>query len=223
MYSRFVPVYATIESGDSLMKTRPTPFIKRAFDFIAALAGLILLSPLFGILSLLVRINIGKPVFFRQARPGKGEEIFYLRKFRSMREAFDADGNPLPDEQRLTRFGKLLRASSLDELPELWSVLKGEMSLVGPRPLLVKYLDRYNEEQHRRHEVLPGITGWAQVNGRNAISWEEKFRLDVWYVDNWSPWLDIRILWMTFAKVFRKEGITAENQATTTEFMGSEN
>ena len=203
------------------METKPTPIIKRFFDYFVSLTGLILLSPLLLIIALLVRINIGSPVIFKQARPGKGEKIFYLRKFRSMRDAYDRNGNPLPDAERMTRFGKIVRASSLDELPELWNVLKGEMSLVGPRPLLVKYLDRYNAEQHRRHEVLPGITGWAQVNGRNAISWEKKFEMDVWYVDHWSPMLDLKILFMTVSKVFRHEGITAEDNVTTEEFKGS--
>ena len=203
------------------METKPTPIIKRFFDCLVSLMGLILLSPLLLIIALLVRINIGSPVIFKQARPGKGEKIFYLRKFRSMRDAYDRNGNPLPDAERMTRFGKILRASSLDELPELWNVLKGEMSLVGPRPLLVKYIDRYNAEQHRRHEVLPGITGWAQVNGRNAISWEKKFEMDVWYVDHWSPMLDLKILFMTVLKVFRHEGITAENNVTTEEFKGT--
>ena len=183
--------------------------------------GLIILSPLLLVLALLVRINLGAPVFFRQERPGLHEKIFRLYKFRSMKDAVDAQGRELPDEERLGRFGRLLRASSLDELPELFNVLKGEMSLVGPRPLLVKYLPLYNEEQHRRHHVLPGITGWAQVNGRNAISWEEKFRLDVWYVDHWSPWLDLKILFLTVKKVLIHEGISAENQATMEEFKGS--
>lgn len=188
---------------------------------IVAAAGLILLSPLLGILALLVRFKLGSPVFFRQERPGLNEKIFLLYKFRSMRDAVDSSGKPLPDSERLTKFGKLLRASSLDELPELFNVLKGEMSLVGPRPLLVKYLPLYSSEQHRRHEVLPGITGWAQVNGRNAISWEEKFRLDVWYVDHWSLLLDLKILFLTVKKVFIREGISADNQATTEEFHGN--
>lgn len=195
--------------------------IKRCFDILVSAAGLILLSPLLLILALLVRVNLGSPVFFRQERPGLHEKIFRLYKFRSMRDAVDKNGNELPDEQRLGRFGRLLRASSLDELPELFNVLKGEMSLVGPRPLLVKYLPLYNAEQHRRHDVLPGITGWAQTHGRNAISWEEKFKLDVWYVDHWTPWLDLKILFLTVKKVFIREGISSENQATTEEFKGS--
>ena len=202
------------------MKQQGMFFIKRLFDVIVSAAGLILLSPLLALLAVLVRINLGSPVFFRQERPGLHEKIFRLYKFRSMKDAVDRNGNELPDAERLSRFGSLLRASSLDELPELFNVLKGEMSLVGPRPLLVKYLPLYNEEQHRRHDVLPGITGWAQVNGRNAISWEEKFRLDVWYVDHWSPLLDLKILFMTVKKVFIREGISAENQVTTEEFHG---
>ncbi len=195
--------------------------IKRLFDITVSALGLIILSPLLILLAVLVRVNLGAPVFFRQERPGKDEKIFLLYKFRSMKDAVDSQGNPLPDDVRLGKFGKLLRASSLDELPELINVLKGEMSLVGPRPLLVRYLPLYNSEQHRRHEVLPGITGWAQVNGRNAISWQEKFRLDVWYVDHWTPWLDLKILLMTVKKVFIHEGISAENQATMEEFKGN--
>ena len=196
--------------------------IKRSFDILVSLLGLIILSPLELVLALLVRLNLGSPVLFRQERPGLHERIFYLYKFRSMRDAFDEKGNELPDEQRLSKFGKMLRASSLDELPELFNVLKGDMSLVGPRPLLVKYLPLYNSEQRRRHDVLPGITGWAQIHGRNAISWEEKFRLDVWYVDHWSPWLDLKILLKTVIKVFVHEGISADNMATTEEFHGNQ-
>lgn len=203
------------------MQSKSTPLIKRSFDILVSFLGLLLLSPLLLVLCVLTAVKIGRPIFFRQPRPGKNEKVFDLIKFRSMREAYDAQGKPLPDEARMTGFGKALRATSLDELPELWNVLKGEMSLVGPRPLLVKYLPLYNDEQHRRHEVLPGITGWAQVNGRNAISWDEKFALDVWYVDHWSPLLDLKILWMTAASVFKHEGITAENQVTTQEFTGS--
>ena len=203
------------------VKNKAFRIIKRAFDLIASVLGLIVLSPLLLILMLLVRVNLGSPVFFRQERPGLNEKIFRLYKFRSMKDAADSSGRPLPDAERLTKFGRLLRASSLDELPELFNVLKGEMSLVGPRPLLVKYLDLYNAEQHRRHEVLPGITGWAQVHGRNAINWEEKFRLDVWYVDHWTPALDLKILLMTVKKVFIHEGISAENQATMEEFKGN--
>ena len=203
------------------MKQKVAFFIKRLFDIIVSAVGLVLLSPLLVLLAVLVRINLGSPIFFRQERPGLHEKIFRLYKFRSMKDAVDRDGKELPDAERLSKFGRLLRASSLDELPELFNVLKGEMSLVGPRPLLVKYLPLYNEEQHRRHDVLPGITGWAQVNGRNAISWEEKFRLDVWYVDHWSLWLDLKILFMTVKKVFIREGISAENQVTMEEFHGN--
>ena len=195
--------------------------IKRTFDILVSGLGLIILSPLLLILYLLVRINLGTPVFFKQERPGLHEKIFRLYKFRSMRDAVGRDGKELPDAERLTKFGRVLRASSLDELPELFNALKGEMSLVGPRPLLVKYLPLYSPEQHRRHDVIPGITGWAQVHGRNAISWEEKFRLDVWYVDHWTPWLDLKILFLTVKKVFIREGISAENQATTEEFKGN--
>ena len=195
--------------------------IKRIFDITVSAAGLILLSPLLLILMILVRINLGTPVFFRQERPGLHGKIFRLYKFRSMKDARDSRGNLLPDAERLGKFGRLLRASSLDELPELFNVLKGDMSLVGPRPLLVKYLPLYNAEQARRHEVLPGITGWAQVNGRNALSWDEKFRLDVWYVDHQTPLLDLKILMMTVKKVFIHEGISAENQATMEEFKGN--
>lgn len=202
-------------------KQKRTPILKRAFDLLVSILGLILLSPLLLFLTVIVRLKIGTPVFFRQARPGRNEEIFHLIKFRSMREAFDSEGKPLPDEQRLSSFGRALRASSLDELPELFNVLKGEMSIVGPRPLLVRYLSRYSPEQHRRHEVLPGITGWAQVNGRNAISWQEKFRLDVWYVDHWSFGLDVKILFLTILRVFQHKGISQDHQATTQEFLGN--
>lgn len=174
-----------------------------------------------GVLALLVRVKLGSPVVFRQRRPGLHGEIFTLNKFRTMRDAVDANGQPLPDSERLTRFGRFLRAASLDELPEIWNVLRGEMSWVGPRPLLVQYLERYTPEQARRHEVLPGITGWAQINGRNALTWEEKFRLDVWYVDHWTPGLDIRIIALTVRKVLRREGISAPGQATAEEFMGT--
>ena len=203
------------------MNQKINVIIKRSFDILASALGLLILSPLLLILAVLVRLNLGSPVFFCQERPGLHEKIFRLYKFRSMRDAVDKNGNELPDDQRLGRFGKLLRASSLDELPELFNVLKGEMSLVGPRPLLVKYLPLYNAEQHRRHNVLPGITGWAQVHGRNAISWEDKFKLDVWYVDHWTPLVDLKILFLTVKKVLIHEGISAENQATTEEFTGN--
>ena len=203
------------------MKKKAYQIIKRIFDLIVSTVGLIMLSPLLLILALLVRVKLGAPVFFRQERPGLNEKIFTLYKFRSMKNAADSKGNLLPDEDRLSGFGKILRASSLDELPELFNVLKGEMSLVGPRPLLVKYLELYSPEQHRRHEVLPGVTGWAQVNGRNAVGWEDRFRMDVWYVDHWTPQLDLKILLLTVKKVFIHEGISAENQATMEEFKGS--
>ena len=195
--------------------------IKRLIDIIASLAGLILLSPVLLIVAYLIRKNLGSPVLFRQVRPGKDGKPFEMDKFRSMRDAIDKDGNPLPDNERLTPFGKALRATSLDELPELWNVLKGDMSLVGPRPLLMEYLPHYDKEQYRRHEVRPGVTGWAQVNGRNALSWEEKFKLDVWYVDHRSVWLDVKILFLTIKKVFIKEGIAAEGEATMNKFTGS--
>lgn len=196
--------------------------MKCLIDVILTLTGLAVLAPLMLILILLVRVNLGAPILFRQTRPGLHGKPFAMYKFRTMTNDRDADGNLLPDEKRLTRFGRFLRSTSLDELPELINVLKGEMSLVGPRPLLMEYLERYTPEQARRHEVRPGITGWAQVNGRNAISWEEKFKLDVWYVDNRSLWLDIRILWMTFQKVFKREGISQAGQATAEKFMGSD-
>ena len=197
------------------------PWIKRAFDLIITVPLLIVLSPIYLVLIIIVALFMGRPVFFKQERPGFRGEIFTLRKFRSMRNAMDAKGNPLPDAQRLSKLGKFLRASSLDELPELFNVLLGKMSLVGPRPLLVEYLPLYSKEQARRHDVLPGITGWAQVNGRNDISWQKKFELDVWYVDHWSIWLDIKILFLTFFKVVRREGITQTGQATTKNFTGN--
>lgn len=195
--------------------------IKRLFDIICAFFGLLFLSPVLLIVAFFVRKNLGSPVLFRQIRPGKDGRPFEMVKFRSMRDAVDKDGNPLPDGERLTPFGKALRATSLDELPELWNVLKGDMSLVGPRPLLMEYLEHYDDEQRRRNDVRPGITGWAQVNGRNAISWEEKFKLDVWYVDNRSFWLDLKILFLTVKKVFIKEGIEAEGEATMNKFTGT--
>ena len=195
--------------------------LKRAFDIIASLIGLIVLSPVLLIVAILVRKNLGSPILFRQVRPGIDGKPFEMVKFRSMRDAIAKDGTPLPDDERLTPFGKALRSTSLDELPELWNVLKGDMSLVGPRPLLMDYLPLYNKEQYRRHEVRPGVTGWAQVNGRNAISWEEKFKLDVWYVDNRSFWLDLKILFLTIKKVFIREGITAQGEPTLNAFKGT--
>lgn len=196
--------------------------LKRAFDIFCSALALLLFWPVLLILYVLVRVNLGSPALFRQQRPGLHGRPFMMVKFRTMLDALDADGNPLPDDVRLTRFGRLLRATSLDELPELWNVLKGDMSLVGPRPLLMEYLPLYSAEQARRHEVRPGITGWAQVNGRNALSWPDKFALDVWYVDNRSLLLDIRILLLTVKKVFVREGISADGQATTTRFTGKE-
>ncbi|MDY0086968.1 MAG: sugar transferase [Coriobacteriia bacterium] len=190
-------------------------------DIAASLLGLLVLSPLLIAIALAIRISMGPGVFFKQERPGVGGRIFTMYKFRTMRYACDAQGRMLSDEQRLTALGGLLRRTSLDELPELVNVLKGDMSLVGPRPLLVEYLDLYTAEQARRHELRPGITGWAQVNGRNAISWEQKFEHDVWYVDNRSLTLDLKILMMTFAAVFRREGISQEGHATVERFEGS--
>ena len=194
--------------------------MKRTFDIVLSLLGLIVLSPLLVIVALLVRWQMGSPVLFRQARPGLHGKPFEMIKFRTMRDAVDAQGQPLPDSERLTRLGRSLRATSIDELPELWNVLKGDMSLVGPRPLLMEYLPLYSTEQARRHEVRPGITGWAQVNGRNAISWEEKFALDVWYVDNRSLWLDLKVLWLTVLKVVSRKGISAAGEATMPKFTG---
>lgn len=190
-------------------------------DILLSALALILLSPVIAWTSWKVRKHLGAPVVFRQSRPGLNAKPFELVKFRSMRDARDSAGNPLPDAERMTPFGHFLRASSLDELPELWSVLKGDMSLVGPRPLLNEYLPLYSAEQARRHDVRPGITGWAQVNGRNSLSWEEKFKLDVWYVDNHSVWLDIKILFMTVKKVLIREGISADGEVTMSKFSGS--
>jgi sugar transferase EpsL len=195
--------------------------LKRAFDFVVALVGLAVLAPALVVIAALVRLLVGEPVIFAQVRPGLGGRPFKLFKFRTMTARRDGRGELLPDERRLTAFGRFLRSSSLDELPELLNVLKGEMSLVGPRPLLVEYLTRYTPEQARRHEVRPGLTGWAQVNGRNAIAWEEKFRLDVWYVDHRSFRLDLRILLLTIARVFGREGISQRGQATMEKFKGT--
>jgi sugar transferase EpsL len=195
--------------------------LKRVFDLCVASTALVALAPLLLILAALVRIRLGAPVIFRQQRPGLHGRPFTMLKFRSMTDARDAEGNLLPDEQRLTPFGRFLRSSSLDELPELINVIRGDMSLVGPRPLLMEYLDRYTPEQMRRHEVRPGITGWAQVNGRNAISWDQKFVLDVWYVDHLSFWLDLRILALTVLRVAQRDGISQRGCATTTIFQGT--
>ena len=198
------------------------PISKRVFDLALTVPGLVILAPLMAAIALLVWIKHGKPVLFRQQRPGYRGEPFYVYKFRTMRDLRDAAGNLFPDEQRLTRLGRFLRSSSLDELPELIHVLLGQMSLVGPRPLLMQYLGRYSTEQARRHDVLPGITGWAQVNGRNALTWQDKFQLDVWYVDHWSLALDARILLMTLWKVLIREGISQPGRATAEEFLGND-
>ncbi|MGI6515166.1 MAG: sugar transferase [Syntrophomonadales bacterium] len=190
-------------------------------DIIISVFGIVLLSPLFLVIFIVVVVCMGFPPIFKQKRPGYLGKPITLYKFRTMTNDRGPDGQFLPDQDRLTRLGRFLRSTSLDELPELFNVLKGDMSLVGPRPLLMQYLDRYTPEQARRHEMKPGITGWAQVNGRNAITWEEKFALDVWYVDNWSLWLDLKILAMTIVKVFKREGISAEGEATMPEFMGN--
>ncbi len=194
--------------------------LKRLIDIVGALVGLVLLAPLMMLIALLVRFKLGKPVLFCQVRPGLHGKPFIMYKFRTMTNATDEAGNLLPDEKRLTPFGRFLRSTSLDELPELLNVLKGDMSLVGPRPLLMEYLDRYTPEQARRHEVKPGITGWAQIHGRNALSWDEKLRLDVWYVDNWTIGLDLKIIALTLLKVLKREGISAEGCATMPKFTG---
>ena len=198
------------------------PRSKRLLDLIVAVLGLVILSPIMLIVAMLVRILLGAPVIFRQLRPGYKEQPFYLCKFRTMTDARDASGRLLPDSERLTSLGRLLRAFSLDEWPELFNILRGEMSLVGPRPLLMEYLPLYSAEQHRRHAVLPGITGWAQVHGRNAVDWPARFAMDVWYVDHWSFWLDVRILLMTLWKVILREGISQPGQATTKYFTGNQ-
>lgn len=197
-------------------------FIKRLLDIVISATALILLSPFMLIIYLLVRINLGGPAFFLQERVGKDNKIFKMIKFRTMKNSTDKDGNLLSDNERLTKFGRFLRSFSIDELPELINILKGDMSLVGPRALLVQYLEHYNSEQIRRHEVLPGLTGWAQINGRNSITWCEKFKLDVWYVDNWSLWLDIKIFFLTFWKVFKREGIN-QSETVTMEYFNRTN
>lgn len=196
---------------------------KRLFDYLFTIPSVILFFPIFILLFLLVRMSIGSPVFFTQLRPGLNGKVFTLYKFRTMGDIRDHEGNLLPDALRLLPFGRFLRNYSLDELPEFINVLKGEMSLVGPRPLLVEYLERYTHEQARRHEVRPGITGWAQVNGRNALSWEEKFKLDVWYVDNHTLWLDLKILFLTIWKTAKREGINQQGRTTMEKFMGTDN
>ena len=196
--------------------------VKRLLDIIIAAAALVLLSPVLLLLAWQIRRKLGTPILFRQVRPGRGGIPFVMYKFRTMRDAADENGRPLPDAERLIPFGRKLRAASLDELPELWNVLKGDMSLVGPRPLLMEYLPLYNAEQRRRHLVRPGITGWAQVNGRNAILWPEKFRLDVWYVENRSLLLDMKILFLTVKKVLDRSGINSEGEATAAKFTGND-
>lgn len=195
--------------------------LKRLLDIVIASSALVLLSPVYAFVAYKVRKNLGSPVLFRQVRPGLKGKPFEMIKFRSMKDAVDAQGNPLPDSERLTPFGQMLRSSSLDEMPELWNVLKGEMSIVGPRPLLMEYLPLYNEQQAKRHNVRPGITGYAQVNGRNAISWEKKFELDTWYVENRSLWLDFKIMLKTVQKVLSKDDISAEGEATISKFTGT--
>ncbi len=198
-----------------------THFIKRLLDITFVSIGVIIISPILLITAILVRTKLGSPILFRQERPGYQGKTFMMYKFRTMTDDLDSNGNLLPDRDRLTPFGKLLRSTSLDELPELFNVLKGDMSLIGPRPLLTRYLERYTPEQARRHQAKPGITGWAQINGRNAISWEEKFKLDTWYIDNISFWLDCKILLLTFSKVLKRSDISQTNNATMEEFMGS--
>jgi lipopolysaccharide/colanic/teichoic acid biosynthesis glycosyltransferase len=195
--------------------------VKRLFDFLASALALVVLSPGLLVLAILVRRKLGRPVIFRQLRPGRRGRVFEVCKFRTMTDARDSDGRLLPDAARLPPFGRWLRATSLDELPELWNVLRGEMSLVGPRPLLVEYLPLYSAEQARRHELRPGLTGWAQINGRNALTWDEKFRLDVWYVDHRTFWLDLKIIALTAKRVFRREGISAAGEATMPRFTGA--
>lgn len=195
--------------------------MKRVFDCLVSLVGLLVLLPFLIAIAFFVYCESGAPVLFRQARPGRHGKPFQMIKFRTMRDSIDINGRPLPDAQRLTKLGQFLRSSSIDELPELWNVLKGDMSLVGPRPLLIEYLPLYSPEQARRHEVRPGVTGWAQINGRNAITWDEKFALDVWYVDNRSLWLDLKIVWLTVLKVIKREGISAAGEATMSKFTGN--
>jgi lipopolysaccharide/colanic/teichoic acid biosynthesis glycosyltransferase len=198
---------------------RPAP-LKRLMDLVGSVVGLIVLSPLLLVLWLLVRRRMGSPALFRQVRPGLHGQPFEMIKFRTMRDAIGPDGQPLPDAERLTDFGRWLRATSLDELPELWNVLKGQMSLVGPRPLLMEYLPLYSPEQARRHEVRPGITGWAQINGRNAVGWAQKFALDVWYVDRHTLWLDVKIIALTLRRIVQRDGISAPGSATMEKFQG---
>jgi lipopolysaccharide/colanic/teichoic acid biosynthesis glycosyltransferase len=212
---------AVVFDYDLTSLERQDGILKRTFDIICAGLALLVLSPVLFLVGMLVRVMLGTPIIFKQPRPGRAGKLFRLLKFRTMTDARDGNGQLLPDKERLTTFGRFLRASSLDELPELLNVLRGDMSLVGPRPLLVEYLPLYTAAQARRHEVRPGITGWAQVNGRNAISWEDKFRLDVWYVDNQSLWLDLKILFMTIAQVFSGSDVNAPGEATMPRFTGT--
>lgn len=195
--------------------------MKRLFDVLGATCGLVMLSPVLAVVAYMILREMGSPVLFRQTRPGIHGKSFEMIKFRTMRDGLDEEGKPLPDSDRITRLGSFLRSTSIDELPELWNVLRGDMSLVGPRPLLMEYLPLYSQAQARRHEVCPGVTGWAQVNGRNAISWDEKFALDIWYVDNQSLWLDLKIIWLTLRKVIKREGISASGEATMSKFTGN--
>ncbi len=197
-------------------------FLKRVADILASAFLLLVFALPIAIVGLLISAKLGRPVMFKQQRPGKDGKPFQMIKFRTMRNATDASGRVLPDEERMTPFGSRLRSLSLDELPELWNVLKGDMSMVGPRPLLMAYLERYNDRQMRRHEMKPGITGWAQVNGRNAVAWDERFEMDVWYVENWSLLLDLKILWLTIMTVLKRSGVSAEGHATMPEFQGSD-
>jgi lipopolysaccharide/colanic/teichoic acid biosynthesis glycosyltransferase len=218
-----MPDKTDMQSAVETQRVCALPKSKRLLDLTLASLMLMLLSPVILLVTLLVRLFLGTPILFRQERPGYQGRPFHLYKFRTMTDTRGPNGVLLPDADRLTLLGRILRATSLDELPELFNVLRGEMSLVGPRPLLMEYLPRYSPEQMRRHNVLPGLTGWAQVNGRNALDWPARFQLDVWYVDHWSFWLDIKILFLTLWKVFKREGITQPGQATTEYFMGNEN
>lgn len=196
-------------------------YIKRLLDILCALAAMLVFCWLYAIVAILVRVKLGSPVLFKQVRPGKDEKLFTLCKFRTMTDARDENGDLLPDDVRLTKFGRFLRSTSLDELPEAWNILKGDMSVIGPRPLLVRYLDRYDEHQHHRHDVQPGLSGYAQVHGRNTVTWEEKFALDVWYADHVSFALDVKLVMQTFIKALKREGISSETHATMEEFMGT--
>ena len=195
--------------------------LKRSIDIVASFFGLLFLSPIIAFVAWQISRKLGSPVLFCQVRPGFRGKPFKMIKFRTMKDAFDSQGNALPDSERMTAFGSFLRSSSLDELPELWNVLKGDMSLVGPRPLLMEYLPLYNAEQLRRHDALPGVTGWAQINGRNALSWDDKFKLDVWYVENQSLWLDVKIIFLTVKRVILRDGVSAHGEATTSRFVGN--